>query len=80
MWCECLCALTLYVVETTTGTYEWRTLPLEHTTSKNFLDSNPADEFVLPGRLPLVNLERWVAGGELIADTDTEPDSDMSEG
>ena len=54
------------VVETTYGTYEWRTFPLDHEKIKEFLSRNAGEEVVMPRGLPLVYLERWVAGGELV--------------
>ena len=62
-----------FIVETTHGTFEWRTLPLDHEKVKDFLDLGPEQLVVLPEGLPLVNLQRWVEGGVLI-----EEESDMN--
>ena len=66
-----------FIVETTKGTFEWRTLPLDHDKVKEFLEKGPEDLVILPEGLPLVNLERWAEGGELILDSPDEGSSHL---
>ena len=57
-----------FIVETTYGTYEWRTFPLDHEKIKEFLSRTAGEDVVMPHGLPLVYLVRWVAGSELVQD------------
>ena len=57
-----------FIVETTYGSYEWRTFPLDHEKIKEFLSRTAGEDVVMPHGLPRVYLERWVAGGELVQD------------
>ena len=52
-----------FVVETNDGQFEWRTLPLDNERVKNFVKDQPPAE-----PLPVVQTERWIAGGEIIND------------
>ena len=54
---------------------KWRTFPIDHEKVKEFIDAAPAEAVLLPGGLPTVVLDRWIAGGELIED-DSAQESD----
>ena len=64
-----------FIVDTTSGSFEWRTFPIDHEKMKEFIDAAPAEAVLLPGGLPTVVLDRWIAGGELIED-DSAQESD----
>ena len=55
-------------METTHGSFEWRSFPIHHDKVKEFLDSAPEEAVILPGELKTVVLDRWVAGGVVIDD------------
>ena len=62
-----------FVVKTTYNTFEWRTLPLDHEMVKTFIEKAAGEaEGEMPEGLPLVNLERWVAGGAIIGEEEDE--------
>ena len=44
---------------------------------KEFLERAPREDVILPGGLPTVVLDRWVAGGELIEDEEAEESDNM---
>ena len=52
-----------FVVETDSGSFVWRTLPLDDDRVKEFISKS---ENEAAPELPLVNVEVWVDGGELI--------------
>ena len=60
------------IVETTHGSFEWRSFPIDHDKVNEFIDTAPEEAVILPGGLPTVVLDRWVAGGELIEDEEAE--------
>ena len=66
-----------FIVETLSGSFEWRSLPIEHEKVKEFLERAPREDVILPGGLPTVVLDRWVAGGELIEDEEAEESDNM---
>ena len=66
-----------FIVETLSGSFEWRSFPIEHEKVKEFLERAPREDVILPGGLPTVVLDRWVAGGELIEDEEAEESDNM---
>ena len=80
-------------METTYGSFEWRSFPIDHDPYgsfewrsftidnekvKEFIDTAPEDAGILPGGLPTVVLDRWVAGGELIEDEEAEESDNIN--
>ena len=62
-----------FVVRITANTFEWRTLPLDHARVKSFIERSVSEsESAMPEGLPVVNLERWIAGGAIIDDDKDE--------
>jgi len=62
-----------FVVRTTQNVYEWRTLPLDHERVQAFVEKAATEEeYSMPEGLPLVNIQRWIAGGVLIDGEDEE--------
>ena len=57
-----------FVVYTTDEAYEYRTLPLEDESVKAFLEKDSGDSEAMP----LVDMDAWRNGGEVILDTDDE--------
>ena len=64
-----------FIVYTTSGSYEWRTLPLDDARVKDFLSEEESKDEQLP---EVVDMEAWVAGGTLI-DDDEEPSDSNSD-
>ena len=60
-----------FVVETESGGFEWRTLPLDDGKVKTFLEQQAE----LSDSLPVVNAAAWADGGELIDDESVSDDS-----
>lgn len=61
-----------FVVQITAGTFEWRTLSLDHEQVKGFIANVQEGEAL---EFPLVNLPVWARGGEFI-ESDEEKDGD----
>ena len=56
-----------FIVETTYGSFEWCSFPIDHEKVKEFIDTAPEEAVILP-EAPTVVLDHWVAGQELIED------------
>ena len=82
-----------FIVETTYGSFEWRSFPIDHDPYgsfewrsfpidnekvKEFIDTAPEEAAILPGRPPTVMLDRWVARERLIIDSDAEESDDIN--
>ena len=65
-----------FIVQTTSNTFEWRSLPLEHELVKKNLQANRDADPLPLDRLPLVNLQQWVAGGVLLEDSEDSENED----
>ena len=63
-----------FVVQTVNDTFEWRTLSLDLQIVKEFIEkeTNSSDGLMMPENLPPVNVETWIAGGEIIDDEEAE--------
>ena len=47
-----------FIVETTHGSFEWSSFPIDHDKVKEFIDTAPEEAVILPGGLPTVVLDR----------------------
>ena len=65
-------------VQPVNNTFEWRTLPLDTTIVKDFIEkqSDISDGLMMPENLLHVNIATWIAGREIIDEKQT---SDMDE-
>ena len=61
-----------FVVETIYVPSKKRSFPIDREKVKEFIDTAPEEAVILPGVLPTVVLDRWVAGGGLIEDEQAE--------
>ena len=67
-----------FIVETRYVPSKKRSFPIDFEKVKEFIDTAPEEAVVLPGGLPTIVLDCWVAGGELIEDEEAEESDNIN--